>query len=162
MVSVAFDWSVAGKYGIGLPITLSGCAPGPVRLTMRPMIMPVVPVSTGVFTHSFALGVTGVGDDAFAGSAVAPALSPCQPLLMPMSPCARRSLEMVMRPARFGTSCHSRPLDFDMSTGLTMKNVAMYSTMPFAFLGASVMSVMIELCESIGSSSPNARPVMVS
>src|ERR1051325_10550344 len=123
MVITASELSLAfaGKYGIGFPITLSGAAFMPLRLTIRPSILPVTPVSTGVFTHSLLLGVTGVGEDAFAGRAVAPALSPCQPLEMPMSPCARRSLERVMRPPRFGTSCHSSPLDLLMSFGLTMK-----------------------------------------
>src|SRR6266481_9320885 len=122
------------------------------RLMMRPTIFPVTLVITGTFTHSLLLGVTGVADDAFAGTTVAPALSPCQPLERPMSPCMRRSLEIVILPPRLGTSCHIRPLDFDRSTGLTMKKVAMYSTLPFAFLCASAISVMIALCESIGSS----------
>src|SRR5471032_1041295 len=38
----------------------------------------------------------------------------------------------------------------------------MYSTMPAAFFGASLMSVMIALRGSFGSSSPNARPATVS
>src|SRR5438067_6074516 len=90
-------------------------------LTMRPKICPVIPATTGVFTHSLLLGVTGVGEEALAGTAVAPALSPCQPLEIPMSRCLRRSLEIVILPPRLGTSCHMRPLEFDMSTGLTMK-----------------------------------------
>ena len=127
MVSVAPELSatLAGTYGIGLPITFSGCAASPLRLMMRPTIRPVTPDSTGVFTHSLVLGVTGVGLDALPGTTVAPALSPCQPLLRPTSPWLRRSVVMVIRPPRFGTSCHIRPLDFDMSIGLTMKNVAM-------------------------------------
>src|ERR1700733_10051569 len=32
---------LAGRYGTGLPITLSGCESGPLRLTMRPRILPV-------------------------------------------------------------------------------------------------------------------------
>ena len=32
---------------------------------------------------------------------------------------------MVMRPPRFGTSCHISPLVVDMSFGLTMKKLAM-------------------------------------
>ncbi len=75
-----------------------------------------------------------------------------------MSPCARRSLEMVILPPRLGTSCHIKPLAFDMSTGLTMKKLAMYSTLPFTLR----RSVISSLCRSPGSSSPNARPVMVS
>src|SRR5581483_6369892 len=81
-VRLACDWSSAGKYGIGFPMTFNGCpgcAPVLVRLTIRPMIRPVVPTSLGVFTHSLVLGVTGVSDEAFAGTTVAPALSPCQP-----------------------------------------------------------------------------------
>jgi hypothetical protein len=49
-----------------------------------------------------------------------------------------------------------------MSIGLTRKNVAMYSTLPFAFFGARSMSWMIALCGSPGSSSPKARPASVS
>ena len=49
-----------------------------------------------------------------------------------------------------------------MSIGLTRKKLATYSTLPFAFLGASWMSVMIALCGSFGSSSPKARPASVS
>jgi len=129
---------------------------------MRPTIFPVTPVITGTFTHSLLLGVTGVADDAFAGTTVAPALSPCQPLERPMSPCMRRSLEMVILPPRLGTSCHIKPLEFDMSTGLTMKKLAQYSTLPFALRWACERSVISSLCRSPGSSSPNARPVMVS
>jgi hypothetical protein len=40
----------AGKYGIGLPITLSGADTCPLRLTIRPMRRPVTLVSTGTFT----------------------------------------------------------------------------------------------------------------
>src|SRR5712691_6355396 len=106
---------------------------------MRPRIRPVTPESTGVFTHSLLLGVTGVRLDAFAGTAVAPALSPCQPLLKPTSCELRKSLVMVILPPRLGTSCHIKPLDCNMSTGLTMKKLAMYSTFPFV-LGAAWIS----------------------
>src|SRR5687768_11607888 len=111
---------------MGFPITLSGCELGPLRLMMRPKMRPVTPCNAGVLTHSLLLGGTGPSESALAGTAVAPALSPCQPLLRPMSRCARRSLEMVMRPPRFGTSCHMRPLVFDMSFGFTMKKLATY------------------------------------
>src|SRR4051812_28136925 len=94
---------------------------------MRPRICPVTPPATGVFTHSLLLGATGAVEEALAGTAVAPALSPCQPLETPMSPCVRRSLEIVTLPPRLGTSCHIRPLEFDISTGLTMKKLATYS-----------------------------------
>src|SRR5262249_15674850 len=53
-------------------------------------------------------------------------------------------------------------LDFVMSIGLTMKNEAMYSTFPFALRLASVRSVISEFWKSCGSSSPKARPVIVS
>src|SRR5439155_11677341 len=128
---------------------------------MRPKTCPVTSLSTGVFTHSFELGATGVGEDAFDGTTVAPALSPCQPLDTPTSRCARRSLEIVMRPPRFGTSCHRRPLDVDISIGLTTKNEAMYCALPLT-RGASPTSVMSALCSSIGSSAPKARPVIAS
>ena len=91
-----------------------------------------------------------------------PELSPCQPLLKPMSPSLRCSGEIVILPPRFGTSCHIRRLAFDMSIGFTRKNVALYSTLPFAFLGASLMSLMIVLCGSFGSSSPKTRLAIVS
>ena len=53
--------------------------------------------------------------------------------------------EIVTRPPRFGTSCHMRWLDFDKSMGFTRKKLATYSTLPFAFRGDSLMSVMIVL-----------------
>ena len=49
-----------------------------------------------------------------------------------------------------------------MSIGLVRKNVAVYSTMPRAFLGASVMSWMIALRRSLGSTSPAMVPAYVS
>src|SRR5215470_2504555 len=49
-----------------------------------------------------------------------------------------------------------------MSMGFTIKKVAEYSTLPFAFFGARLMSLMIVLCGSFGSSSPNTRPASVS
>src|SRR5260370_94204 len=106
-------------------------------------------------------GARGGGVRVLAGTAVAPALSPCQPLLKPTSCRLRRSGVMVIRPPRFGTSCHISPLARDRSTGLTMKKVAMYPTLPFT-RGARSMSVMSVLSGSFGSSSPNARPVSVS
>ena len=148
---------------MGLPITLRACAFRPLRLTTRPRMRPVTPVSTGVFTHSrsSAVTATGASESAFAGTAVPPALSPCQPLLSPTSRELRRSLLMVMRPPRLGTSCHIRPLAFDMSAGFTMKKLAMYPTLRFELSGAWPMSVIRMLCESFGSSSPKARPVTV-
>ena len=49
-----------------------------------------------------------------------------------------------------------------MSIGFTSWNVAVYSTMPRALRGASLMSWMMALCGSFGSSSPKARPASVS
>jgi hypothetical protein len=49
-----------------------------------------------------------------------------------------------------------------MSIGLTKKNVAMYSTLPFAFFGARLMSLIMALCGRLGSSSPKTRPAIVS
>ena len=69
---------------------------------------------------------------------------------------------MMIRPPRFGTSCQRSPLESDRSTGFTTTKLVMYSTMPFAFVGAMPMSVMSALCESFGSSSPHARPITVS
>src|SRR5262249_15209982 len=47
-------------------------------------------------------------------------------------------------------------------TGFTIWKVAVYSTMPRALRGASLMSWMTALCGSLGSSSPNAFPASVS
>src|SRR6516164_11282133 len=100
--------------------------------------------------------------DSFLGpGTVWPELSPCQPLERPMSPRARSDGTIVSRPARLGTSCHRRRLVFDKSIGFTNWNEAVYSTMPRALRGASVMSWMIALCGSLGSSSPKARPVSI-
>ncbi|PYS08115.1 MAG: hypothetical protein DMG17_29575, partial [Acidobacteria bacterium] len=60
------------------------------------------------------------------------------------------------------TSCHIKWLLFDISIGFTRKKLAMYSTLPFALRGANLMSVMIALRGSFGSSSPKARPARVS
>src|SRR5206468_12812367 len=100
---------------------------------MRPRIWPCTPASTGVFTHSLLLGVTGESADAFAGTTVAPALSPCQPLLKPTSCELRKSGVMVILPPRLGTSCLLRQLARDMSTDLTIETGALYSYLPFAF-----------------------------
>ena len=45
-----------------------------------------------------------------------------------------------------------------MSTALAIENVMLYSTIPFAFYGASFRSMMIELCASLGLISPYALP----
>jgi len=63
---------------------------------------------------------------------------------------------MVIRPPRLRTSCHIKPLDCDMSTGFTMKNVAMYSTLPDAFVAASAMSVM-SCCAGRSDRAPRTR-----
>ena len=81
-------------------------------------------------------------------STCVPVMSPCQPLDRPTSPAARPP--MSMRPPRLGTWCSRMPLDFAMSIGLVRKNVAVYSTMPRAFRGASAMSWMIALRRSFG------------
>ena len=44
--------SEAGRYGMGLPMTLRACEATPLRLMIRASVNPVVPVATGVFTHS--------------------------------------------------------------------------------------------------------------
>ena len=49
-----------------------------------------------------------------------------------------------------------------MSTGFRIVNVAEYSTLPRAFLGACSMSVMIAFNGCLGSSSPKKRPVSFS
>src|SRR5580700_8812924 len=79
-----------------------------------------------------------------------------------MSPVARSAGTMVRRPLRFGTSCHIRWLALDMSTGFTSWKVAVYSTIPLALRGASLMSWITAFLGSLGSSSPKARPASVS
>src|SRR6185503_5282282 len=49
-----------------------------------------------------------------------------------------------------------------MSTGLTIVNVVLYSTLPLALRGASRMSVMTALRRSAGSISPTAMPLISS
>jgi hypothetical protein len=97
-----------------------------------------------------------------AATAVAPALSPCQALLKPTSCELRRSLEIVIRPPRLGTSCHISPLACAMSTGFTIMKVAMYCPLPPVSAKGLSRSVMSVLCESLGSSSPKARPITCS
>ena len=103
-----------------------GCEPGPLRLTMRPSTWPVIG-EPSVFRAIGTIDPVVVRSGHWS---VAPALSPCQPLLSPTSPSYALASASVMRPPRFGTSCHIRPLAFDMSIGLTMKKVATYSTLP--------------------------------
>src|SRR4051812_43382075 len=120
---------------------------------MRASTVPVIGVpslftATGTFTQSLLVRVWSVP----------PWLSPCQPLEMPTSPKAFSASTMVMRPPRLGTSCHIRPLALFMSTGFTMKKVAVYSTLPCALRGARAMSWMMALRGSAGAGSPEARP----
>ena len=49
-----------------------------------------------------------------------------------------------------------------MSIGFTSWKVAVYSTIPLALRGASLMSWITAFLGSLGSSSPNARPASVS
>src|SRR5688572_23966782 len=150
------EFRSTGRYGIGFECTMIGEEFAPLALMMRPITRPLM-LEPSAF---FATGTTTYSRPA-APCAVPPELSPCQPLLRPTSPASRRSVLIVMRPPRFGTSCHISPLALDMSIGLTMKNVAMYSTLPLT-LGASSMSVMSALLGWLGSSSPQARPARVS
>lgn len=114
--------SVAGRYGTGLPMTLSGCEAAPERLTMRASTLPVTSEPSG-------LRAIGTATQWFcpvarlAGIAVPPALSACQPLATPMSPSARSAGTIVIAPPRLGTSCHIMPLAADRSTGRVTTNV---------------------------------------
>src|SRR5436309_2990631 len=63
---------------------------------------------------------------------------------------------------RFGTSWSSVPLARLMSTGLLIQKSMLYSTMPRALRGASLMSVITSLRGSLGSTSPKATPLSVS
>jgi len=83
------------------------------------------------------------------------------PLLRPASPLPRSMVLMVRRPPRFGTSCQRRWLPFDMSIGFTSWNVAVYRTLPSGSFPSS-MSWTMALSGFFGSSSPKARPRMIS
>ena len=135
---------------------INGRESGPLALTMRPNTRPV----TGEPSEFFATGT--VNHSLSSAGTVRPELSPCHPLLTPMSPSLREAGGMVILPPRLGTSCHIKWLLFDISIGFTRKKLAMYSTLPFALRGANLMSVMIALRGSFGSSSPKARPARVS
>ena len=63
---------------------------------------------------------------------------------------------------RLGTSWSIVPLPLLRSTGFVITTSIEYSTMPRAFLGASWTSVMTALSGSLGSTSPDALPMMVS
>src|SRR5947199_10105430 len=108
---------------------------------MRPKTSPVTSppsrfFATGTLTHSlFCTAECGERSSAYVGTVVArplglPELSPCHPLLTPMSPSARLAAASVIRPPRFGTSCHLKPLACDMSVGLTRRNEATDQTLP--------------------------------
>ena len=149
VVSLAFVVSsVAGLYGTGFALTIIGCELGPPAFTILPMTRPLIGEPSGFFamgTMTQSLSLSGT---------VRPELSPCHPLLRPMSPSFLWGTEMVILPPRFGTSCHMRWLAFDRSIGFTRKKLTVYSTFPFLFRGASLISVMIVLCGSLGSNSP--------
>src|SRR5213593_2061069 len=157
VVSFAFVVSsVIGLYGTGFALMINGRESGPLALTMRPSTRP----GTGEPSGFFAIGT--VTQSLSSAGTVRPELSPCHPLLKPMSPSMRDAGGIVILPPRFGTSCHIRWLVLDISIGLTSRKLATYSTRPFALRGANLMSVMIALCGSLGSSSPKARPASVS
>ncbi len=145
---------VAGLYGRGLFCTRIGCELAPLRFTMRPRTVPVMDepsrcLAIGTTTNSLPVSVWEV----------APELSPCQPLERPTSPALRSAATIVTLPPRFGTSCHISPLMFSALEGRISWNVALYSTLPLAFLGARRMSWIISFRSSRGSSSPKAIPV---
>ena len=76
--------------------------------------------------------------------------SPCQPLTSVTWPLDCHGLPAAAVDDRYPDT----PLDFVMSTGFTIVKVAMYSTLPFALRGASLISVMMAFLGSLGSSSP--------
>src|SRR5437867_11349121 len=135
---------------------INGRESGPLALRMRPNSRPV----TGEPSECFASGT--VNHSLSAAGTVRPELSPCHPLLTPMSPSLREAGGMVILPPRLGTSCHIKWLLFDISIGFTRKKLAMYSTLPFALRGANLLSLIIALRGSVGSSSAQAPHARVS
>src|SRR5213593_4485963 len=120
VVSFAFVVSsVIGLYGTGLALMINGRESGPLALTMRPNTRPV----TGEPSEFFAIGT--VNHSLSSAGTVRPELSPCHPLLKPMSPSLREAGGIVILPPRLGTSCHIKWLLFDKSIGFTRKKLAM-------------------------------------
>src|SRR5262245_24419820 len=149
VVSLAFVVSsVAGLYGTGFALTIIGCELGPRAFTILPMTRPLIGEASGFF----AMGT--ITQSLSSPGTVRPELSPCHPLLKPISPSFLWAAEIVTLPPRLGTSCHMRWLDFDRSMGFTREKLTVYSTLPFLLRGASLISVMIVLCGSLGSNSP--------
>src|SRR5215831_8985479 len=144
VVSLAFVVSsVAGLYGTAFALTIIGCEFGPRAFTILPIARPLI----GEPSRFFAIGT--ITQSLSEAGTVRPELSPCHPLLRPMSPSFLCGTEMVTLPPRFGTSCHMRWLDFDRSMGFTRKKLTVYSILPFLFRGASLMSVIIALWASL-------------
>src|SRR5882762_4804639 len=79
-----------------------------------------------------------------------------------MSPLRRSISTLLILPPRLGTSCHMHPLALLMLTGFRSWKLAVYSTLPLEFLGASWTSWMMALRGSFGSSSPVANPAIAS
>src|SRR5215470_12117964 len=81
VVNVAFVVSsVAGLYGTGFALTSIGCELTPLAFTMRPMTRPL----TGEPSGFLAIGT--ITQSLSGPGAVRPELSPCQPVLNPISP----------------------------------------------------------------------------
>src|SRR5438046_9706956 len=104
---------------------INGRESGPLALTTRPNTRPV----TGEPSEFFATGT--VYHSLSSAGTVRPELSPCHPLLKPMSPSLREAGGMVILPPRFGTSCHIKWLIFDISIGLSSNKRDMHCHLPF-------------------------------
>src|SRR5437899_10337441 len=103
---------------------INGRESGPLALTMRPNTRPV----TGEPSEFFAIGT--VNHSLSSAGTVRPELSPCHPLLKPMSPSLREDDGLVILPPRLGRCRHIKWPLLDRSTGSTRKQIAMYSNRP--------------------------------
>jgi hypothetical protein len=94
--------------------TIRGCAPRPLRFTIRPNTSPVTADPSGFFatgTLSQCLPPTDMVERiAVPFETLMPALSPCQALANPTSPKLRSATTIVIGVPRLGTSCHIMPL----------------------------------------------------
>ena len=116
-------------YGTGLALTIIGRESGPLALTIRPMTRPVTGEPSRFLRDRHDHVVVVVAGNRVAGIVALPSAAQAD-----VTEQRARASPIVIRPPRFGTSCHIRWLLFDMSIGLTRKKLATYSTLPFAFL----------------------------
>ena len=139
--------SVAGRYGIGLPITFNGCEVGAAAIDDPSQDI------TGDAASRYPRNRNREPSGCVAGRMVGRNSGPARVVGLPgarqpdVAKVAPVADDGDRRRPPLGTSCHMKPLACDMSTGLVSVNVASYRTLPSAS-APSWISVMIVACGS--------------